>query len=144
MKREHHYDVFISYSHEEADRKWVRDRLVPALEMNHLRVLIDYRHFRLGQPIINEIERAIDQGRYTLAVLSPSYLRSTFAQLESVLAEHLGVEEGRRRLIAILRQPCQPRLNIRSRLWLDMTRDDEFVTHLQRLVEEVRQPGLEL
>ncbi len=36
--------------------------------MNHLRVLIDYQHLRLGQPIINVIERAIDQGRYTLAI----------------------------------------------------------------------------
>jgi hypothetical protein len=131
-------DVFVSYSHEQPDRTWVRNRLVPALELNQVTVFIDYQHFRLGQPIITEIERAIDQSRFTLAVLSPPYLQSTFAQLESVLAEHVGLEEGSRRLIGILRRQCHPRLSIRARLWLDMTVDDEFESCIERLVTELR------
>jgi hypothetical protein len=134
------FDAFVSYSHEEPDRTWVRERLVPALDLHQVAVFADYRHFRLGQPIITEIERAVDQSRFTLAVLSPPYLRSTFAQLESVLAEHVGLEEGSRRLIGILRRQCHPRLSIRARLWLDMTIDDQFESRIERLVREIREP----
>lgn len=141
MDRQSAFDAFVSYSHDLTDRAWVRDRLVPALESNQIAVLVDYRHFHLGQPIITEIERAVDQSRFTLAVLSPSYLRSNFAQLESVLAEHVGLEEGSRRLIDILRQKCHPRLSIRARLWLDMTDEDQFESRIERLVREIREPG---
>ncbi len=50
--------------------------------------------FRLGAPLVVEMARAVEQSRYTLAVLSPAYLTSNFAELENVLAEHLGLEQG--------------------------------------------------
>jgi hypothetical protein len=70
-----------------------------------------------------------------------SYLESNFTELENVLAEHLGLEKTQRRLLAILREDCTPRLGIRARLWLDMTDDEEFETNLARLVYELRSPA---
>jgi hypothetical protein len=134
------YDVFISYRQQEPDKSWVRKILQRRLEAEGLRVCIDYRDFRLGAALVLEMARAVEQSRYTLAVLSPAYLESTFTELENVLAEHLGLEKSERRLLAILRQPCTPRLGFKARLWLDMTDDEEFDLNVQRLVDELRLP----
>jgi hypothetical protein len=134
------YDVFISYRQQEPDRTWVCKSLMPRLTAEGLRVCIDYRDFRLGAPLVKEIERAVEQSRYTLAVLSAAYLTSNFTELENILAEHLGLEKTQRRLLAVMREDCAPRLGMRARLWLDMTDDDEFETNIARLVYELRQP----
>ena len=134
------WDVFISYRQKEPDKTWVRKTLLPQLQGEGLRVCIDYRDFRLGAPIVKEIERAVTHSRYTLCVLTPAYLESNFTDLETVLAQHLGLELTQRRMLAIMREECQPRLGIRTRLWLDMTQDDEFETNLARLAYEIRQP----
>ena len=133
------YDVFISYRQQEPDKTWVRKTLLPELEAAGLHACIDYRDFRLGAPLIREMERAVEQSRYTLAVLSPAYLKSNFTELENILAGHLGLERSQRRLLAIMRQACTPRLGMRAHLWLDMTNDDEFEINLARLVYELKQ-----
>ena len=89
---------------------------------------------------MKEVARAVEQSRYTLAVLSPEHLASNWADLETVLAERVGIEESQRCFLAILREPCMPRLGIRIRPLLDMTRDDEFESNMARLVHELRQP----
>jgi TIR domain/Caspase domain len=133
------YDVFISYRQREPDRTWVRQTLLPRLKAEGMRVCIDYESFRLGAPLVREIERAVEQSRYTLAVLSPAYLASNFTELENILAEHLGLEKTQRRLLAVMREDCTPRLGMRARLWLDMTADGEFDANIARLVYELRQ-----
>ncbi|HEX5690439.1 MAG TPA: toll/interleukin-1 receptor domain-containing protein, partial [Roseiflexaceae bacterium] len=134
------YDVFLSYRHQEPDKTWVRRVLRPRLEAAGLRVCIDHRDFRLGRPIVHEMERAIEQSRYTLAVLSPRYLASNFTEVENVLADHLGLEQSQRRLLAVMREECIPRLGMRARLLLDMTDDDEFEMSVARLAYELVQP----
>jgi len=135
------YDVFVSYRHRDPERAWVRDVLLPRLRAERLRVCIDYECFRIGVPLVLEMARAVEQSRYTLAVLTPAYLASTFTELESVLSEHLGLETSARRLLAVMREPCRPRLGIRARLWLDMTDDGQVDAALQRLVAELRRPA---
>lgn len=134
------YDVFLSYRHQEPDKSWVRNTLVPRLEADGLRVCIDYKCFRLGRPLVLEMERAVQESRYTLAVLSPAYLESNFTELEGVLAQHLGLEKSQYRFLAAIRQECTPRLGIRANLMLDMTQDAEFDMNLDRLVFELSHP----
>jgi hypothetical protein len=134
------FDVFVSYRQQEPDMTWVRETLVPALTASSLKVFVDYEDFRLGRPVITEMERGVEKSRYTLSVLSPAYLESNFATLEAILADHLGMENSQRRLLAIMREPCRPRLGMRARLWLDMTKDKDFETNLKRLVYELKQP----
>jgi TIR domain len=135
------YDVFISYRQQEPDGPWVRDVLVARLRAAGLRVFIDYESFRLGAPLVLEMARGVEQSRYTLAVLSPAYLASNFTELEGVLAEHLGLEMSQRRLLAVHRAPCEPRLGLRARLWLDMTTDEEVDGNMPRLVAALREPA---
>jgi hypothetical protein len=82
--------------------------------------------------------RAVESSTYTLAVLSPAYLESTFAELESVLAEHLGLEEGERRLIVVMREFTRPRLGMRARTWLDMSNDSTFEQDVTTLCRQLR------
>jgi hypothetical protein len=133
------YDAFVSYRQREPDKSWVRKTLVTTLELHKLRVCIDHRDFHLGGALVSEMERAVECSRYTLAVLSPQYLESDFAEFETVLAQHSGLEKGRRRLIAIMREECRPRLGMRAHLWLDMSDDNEFHANIARLVYELRQ-----
>jgi TIR domain len=135
------WDVFVSYRHPDPDGQWVREVLVPGLREAGLAVFVDVDTFRLGMPLVLEMARGVEESRYTLAVLSPAYLESNFTELESVLAEHLGLEASERRLVAVMREPCRPRLGIRARLWLDMTTDEEVARNLPRLVEELRAPS---
>jgi hypothetical protein len=133
------YDVFISYRHQGQDGAWVRKLLLPRLKSEGLRVCIDYESFGLGAPLVLEMARAVEQSRYTLAILSEAYLESNFTELENVLAEHVGLEKSQRRLLAVLREPCQPRLGMRARLMLDMTDQEEFETGLARLISTLQQ-----
>jgi hypothetical protein len=132
------YDVFVSYRRAEPDRGWVRGRLVPRLRAYGLLVCIDDDSFRLGAPLLLEIERAVQASRYTLAVLTPRYLASNFTELENVLAEHLGLERTERRLAVVMRERTRPRLSMRARLSLDMTDDDEFEAAAVRLCAQLR------
>jgi hypothetical protein len=132
------YDVFLSYRQQEPVKSWVRKVLERRLSDEGLRVCIDYRSFRPGAPLVLEMARAVEDSRYTLAILSPAYLESNFTELESVLAEHLGLEQTERRLLAIMREPCKPRLGMRARLWLEATDDQEVDALLDRLVDELR------
>jgi hypothetical protein len=120
----------------------VHDRLVPRLRADGLAVCLDDDCFRLGAPLILEMERAIVTSRYTIAVLTPGYVQSGFTELENVMAEHLGLERAERRLLAVMREPTEPRLGIRMRLLLDMTDDSRFEAAVLRLSEQLAQePG---
>jgi len=135
------YDVFISYRHVEPDQTWVRAVLEPRLRTAGLRTLIDERDFRLGASLVLEMERAVQESRYTLAVVTPAYLLSTFTELENTLATHLGLERAERRLLVAAREATPMPLGMRARLWLDMTEDAAFETTFERLLEALRSPN---
>lgn len=136
------HDVFVSYRQREPDQTWVRTRLVPALVRDGLHVYVDYLSFRLGAPLVSEMERGVVSSRYTVAVMTPEYLTSTFTELEHILATHLGLERAERRLLVVLREPARAPLRLRARLWLDMTNDADFDDTVARLCAELRRdPG---
>jgi len=128
------FDAFVSYRRKEPDLAWVRDILLPHLKEADVRVCVDFENFRLGVPLVSEIERAITVSRYTVPILTPAYLGSAFTDFETILADHLGLEEAESRLIAIVREPCALRLGLRARLWLDMSDDAKFDSSFTKLV----------
>jgi hypothetical protein len=99
------YDLFISYSSK--DRAWVRGELLPRLEASGLRACIDYRDFRLGAPIVNEMERAVLSSRKTLLVLTPYYLESAWTEFEALMLQALDPAARGRRLIPLLKEKCE-------------------------------------
>ncbi len=128
------YDIFISYRRVPEDQHWVFQTLVPALRGAGLSVCLDEDCFRLGEPLVTEMERAVLESRYTLAVFSPDYMSSGFTTLENVMVQHLGMETRSTRFIGLILRECQPDLRFRAALMLDMTDSDTFKADIERIV----------
>lgn len=117
------HDVFVSYRHTEPDRTWVRQVLTPRLESEGITVCLDVRVFRLGRPVLREMERAVLDSTFTLSVLTPAYEESGFTDVERIMAQHLDAEERRARWLAVILAPVPMRLLDRYRLALDVSDD---------------------
>ena len=135
------YDVFISYRQREPEKSWVRQTLLPRLTEAGLRVMIDFKHFRLGAPLITEMERAVKQSRYTLIVATPAYFESSFTEFENLLSQHLGLEKAQHQLLLIMRETTDLTLRLSYKLWLAMTTDEEVEENLPRLIEALKEPA---
>jgi TIR domain len=127
------YDVFVSYRQVDPDQRWVHGTLLPALVAAGLRVFGDQERFMLNASVVGEMERAVASSRFTLAVVTPAYLRSAWIDLQAVLARDLGREHAERRLVVVVREPAEMPLRLRAFLWLDMTDDSAFPMLARRL-----------
>jgi len=131
----HKYDVFISYSH--ADRAWVRDELLPRLEGAGLRVCIDDRDFEIGVPSLINMERAVDDSRHTLVVLTPAWIESQWTEFESLLAGTADPAGRRRKLIPLMLKSCKLPPRISMLTYADFTRSLEREAQMTRLVRSL-------
>jgi hypothetical protein len=95
------YDAYVSYVDREPDATWVWDQLLPRLERAGLRIAVSGDVERPGVARVVGIERGIQESRRTLVILSRNYLSDGFAHFENVLAQTLGVAEGRYRLVPV-------------------------------------------
>jgi hypothetical protein len=133
------YDVFVSYCKEvDEDAEWVQNQLIPALKQAGVKVCADSELgcFRLGRPLLTEMQRAVEHSRFTLAVFSPDYLQSGFTELENTMAQFLGAETNDTRFMGLIWRDCKPDLRFRSRLLLNMQVSQEFNANIQRLAYE--------
>jgi hypothetical protein len=130
------YDVFVSYS--QADKEWVYQTLVPRLAQARLLIFIADRERILGQPSSRNIDTAIAQSRKVLLILTPDWLQNEWAVFEP-LFEHLSIsDDGRPRVLPLLRKPCQ---NLPERLGVlshaDFTESEIWDEEWARLLQAV-------
>jgi hypothetical protein len=85
-------------------------------------------------------EEAVESSCYTLSVLTPAYLSSQLAELAGILARFLGDDTNQSRWLGVMREPCRPGLDMRSRMLLDVSNDAELDDNVIRLAFEMRQP----
>lgn len=104
------YDVFVSYATEDQD--WVERELLPQLESKGLTVCLPNRDFAIGLPTLTNIERAVENSRHTLLVITPAWLNSDWNEFELLLAGSTDPAARQRRLIPLLLKSCPlpPRL----------------------------------
>ncbi|RZM75655.1 TIR domain-containing protein [Leptolyngbya iicbica] len=119
------YDVFISYSTQ--DKDWVRGELLRRLEDAKLRVCIDYRDFERGAPTLEEIERAANTSRKTLLVLTPNYLESDWTLFERYLLQTKDPVNRKRRLLPLLKEPCELPTSIDFLTYIDFATPDDII-----------------
>jgi hypothetical protein len=129
------YDVFVSYSH--ADRAWVWDELLPGLESAGLRVCIDDRDFKIGEPILTNIERASTESHRTLVVLSPAWLSSEWTELEALLLQSNDPSGRRVRLLPVLLEPCELPRRIAMLHLADFTQHEGRASGVARLARQL-------
>jgi TIR domain len=135
------FDAYISHVDEEPDATWVRDVLVPRQHRAGLNVALSGYAEPPGGARLVGIERGIVQARRTIVVLSPRYLVDGYAAFENVLAQTIGVEESRDRLIPVRiadlhNVPLPARLRMLTSL--DMTRPPLTELEFARLLRALR------
>jgi hypothetical protein len=126
------YDVFISYRHETEDKRFARD-LVAALEAEGYRVAIDERDFPANASFLKEMERAIRQSRFTVAVISARYLESGNAEEEAIITKVLDMGDRKRRLIPIVIQSVALPVWLYGIVGIDWTKRDALVDPFDKL-----------
>ncbi len=138
-KAEYTHDVFISYS--QADRDWVWDELLPQLEQAGLKVIIGERNFKVGAPSLVNMEWAVDSSRHTLLVLTPAWLKSEWAEFESLLAGTADPGGRRRKLIPLMLEPCQLPRRIAMLTYADFTHPSQRDAQMARLLKSIGPSG---
>ncbi len=131
------YDLFIS--HARSDGAWVRGYLLPALGLSAERVLMPDA-FQPGAPLVTEIERAVTASRFTLLILSPTYLADVWSELGADFASQLAITQHQARLIPIQLQQCELPLRLSFRVALDCTEQANWDQEIARLRDLLGQP----
>ncbi len=130
------YDVFISYSHK--DEGWVRGVLLPTLEKNNIKTIIDFRDFKPGAPSITEMERAVKESRKTVLVLTNSYLSSAWSEFEVILASTLDPAGRNRQIIPILIEKANLPTRISYLTYVDFTENGTEKLSWEKLIRSVK------
>ena len=111
------YDFFVSYT--KSDLEYA-DWLVFTLEAADYKCVYQARDFVPGESFMEQMRHASKESRTTIALLSPEYLESEFAQMEldGALAADPRGKNGR--LLPILVRKCEPDPLLTTRVWIDL------------------------
>lgn len=128
-------NVFISYSHKQAD--WVRQRLAPVLRAAGATLILDVIDGEPGKSLTLQMNEWVDKADRIVAVMSEAYWKSAACQHEwmRALARDPGFSQGGR-VIPILREECQlpDEINRAKPLYLKMI-DDRVENQWRKLLE---------
>ena len=130
------YDVLVVHAADERDAAWARS-FIRELEEREVRVCTE-ELAELGEARVLAVERLVSTSRFTLPIMTPRFSAGRFQELQTVMAQHLGVEEGRARLIPIVREASEARLGLRMLVHLDMIRDENVALGIDRLVRTLQ------
>ena len=96
------YDAFLSFSGDDFD--WVVNTLQERLE-NHdppYKLCLHHRDFPIGEPIVENIFKSVDQSKRMLVVLSSSYAKSDWCLMEFREAHRKVLQDRMKYLIVIM------------------------------------------
>jgi hypothetical protein len=130
-------DVYISYDRgDPAMRDWVAKVLQPELEAGGCSIW-DYDDLGFNQFVVEE---AIVKSRYTVVLLTASYLKDRFKELTTTMAVLQAVHTRTPRFIRVLRELCTLPLWIQAFEGLDMTsrKTMEHRYMMGRLIERLK------
>jgi WD40 repeat protein len=131
------YDLFISYA--AADKAWVEGYLLDAFDGAGVLYLHE-TSFAIGAPRLSEFERAAQECRRTLLVLSPAHLADGFSAFLDILAQTHGAESGTWPVIPLLLMPCELPPRLRMLTVLDATDSARWEAVVARLCEALDRP----
>jgi len=127
--------VFLSHS--SADKPFVR-RLASDLIGHDIPVWFDEWELELGQQLISELVRGIDDSSLLLILLSPSSVQSSWVQQElaGALAREQALGVSRQFIVPVLVSDCDVPPAIAGRIWVDFRKG--YYESLDRLVSFLR------
>lgn len=132
------YDFFVSYAF--ADSAWVEGYLLDALTAAGLRcwTLSDAPP---GTPYLLACEQAVVRSRYTLLVLTPSYLAEVGTQIIETLAHSHGAESRSWPVIPLILQETELPVRLRMLIPLDATEQSGWPHAIGRLCRLIDAPA---
>jgi polyhydroxyalkanoate synthesis regulator phasin len=110
-------DFFISYNR--ADKQWA-EWIAWTLEEAGYSVVIQAWDFRPGGNFVLDMQRAAAESQQTIAVLSESYLKSSFTQPEWAAAFASDPQSMQRKLIPVRVKECKPEGMLRPLVYVDL------------------------
>jgi hypothetical protein len=124
--------VYLSYC--EQDYPWVRDNLIPRLH----RAKIEIIEFKLGRPLVMEIQRAVEETKYILLVLSKEYIENSWGNFEFVLTTTASLHKNTWKGLPIKIKKCELPLLLRNLVGLDLIEqsDEKWELLLKTILEE--------
>lgn len=128
-------DFFISYNR--ADKQWA-EWIAWTLEEAGYSVVIQAWDFQPGGNFVLEMQRAAAESRKTLAVLSESYLKSSYTQPEWAAAFAQDPQSVERKLIPVRVKECKPEGLLKPIIYVDLVGLTE-VKAKQTLLDSLRQ-----
>ncbi|MEM7086431.1 MAG: toll/interleukin-1 receptor domain-containing protein [Bacteroidota bacterium] len=118
MVKKKKYDAFISYSRNDAS--FVR-KLTSKLKRRGVTIFFDEADITVGASLAQTISKAIEDARYVIIIMSPSYFQSLWAKKELELALNHEFEEREVKVIPILIADCEIPPILRTKVYLDLT-----------------------
>ena len=97
------YSVFVSFAEE--DRDWVETVLQPKITSPYCQLYLYTEQFRVGEPIVNSIQHALEITEKTMLVLSRNFIKSNWCLFEARMAFHKCMDKGFDKMIPILLEP---------------------------------------
>jgi GTPase SAR1 family protein/sugar lactone lactonase YvrE len=129
------FDVFISYSHR--NEGWVRDWLLPQLEKRGIYAYIDFLHFDVGVPVLENIEHAVERCPKTLLVLTPNWVESEWTAFEGLLLQTDDPAGLRRRMLSLMLEKCELPKRVSIFTYADFTQPIYWERELERIVNAI-------
>ena len=133
------YDVFISYSRQDA--RWV-NRLARDLQGHDIRTWVDILEMKVGDTVRAKIEEGIEHSRYFCLVISEASLNSYYVrrvELESAFTKMIDDRSQASILPVMLRKPRKPMpLMIRQYHYLDFTESRVYASRLLQLAKRIK------
>lgn len=94
---------------------------------------VDARDFAANASFLQEMERAIRESRFTVAVISPRYLEGGNCEEEAIISKVLDMGDRRRRLIPLLIEPVSMPAWLYGIVGIDWTKPDPLVDPFDKL-----------
>jgi hypothetical protein len=110
-------DFFISYNR--ADKQWA-EWIAWTLEEASYSIVIQAWDFRPGGNFVLDMQRAAAESQKTIAVLSESYLKSSYTQPEWAAAFANDPQSLERKLIPVRVKECKPEGMLRPIVYVDL------------------------
>ena len=131
------YDANICYAPE--DKDWVINTLVSILERYGIKTFLNSRDDNPGKFLIDSVADAVSNSNYTIAVISPDFLKNNSCEKELQMALSRVVSH---KVIPILYRPCTVPLIIKNKTYLEWCNKDVRPHFWKKLFESLSKSDL--
>jgi hypothetical protein len=137
------FDAYVSFVDQGADRKWVRETLLPRLRQSGVSAAISRDVEEPGVSRLVSRERGMAQAKRTVVVLSEAYLADNWTTTENIIVQDRGVRRGEYILLPVLIEPIDENQlpdRLACLVTLDFTDRELEEEEFGRLIQSLKGP----